>query len=154
MPDGQLADWDILEGGRVVGVLALTADEQVIMVRQFRPGPGRVLLELPGGGVEDGEDVVAAAGRELLEETGYTAAKLEVIGHTWLAGNATTQRFAAIATGCQLAAGPAVAGARADPLEFLEPVVVTMDDFRKHVAGGQLTNTDVAFMCLNAMRPG
>src|SRR5262245_58760996 len=78
-PSGKEADWDILLGGNTVAVVALTADDQVVLVRQFRPGPGKVLLELPGGVAEDGEPPAAAAARELLEETGFEADTLEIV---------------------------------------------------------------------------
>ena len=54
-----------------VHVVALTPDDQVVMVRQFRAGLHRDSLETPGGLVEDGEDPCTARRRELLEETGY-----------------------------------------------------------------------------------
>jgi ADP-ribose pyrophosphatase len=151
MPDGETADWDILQGGRTVAMVAITADEQVVLVRQFRPGPGRVLLELPGGNVEDGEDVEAAARRELLEETGYGAGEVEIAGQTWLASYATHQRFAVIATGCRQVSGGAGRDVHKDALEFLAPVLLSRDDFLRHVSAGQLTDTDIAFMCLNRL---
>lgn len=151
MPDGETADWDILQGGRTVAMVAITADERVVLVRQFRPGPGRVLLELPGGNVEDGEDVEAAARRELLEETGYCAGKIEIAGQTWLASYATHQRFAVIATGCRQVSPGAGLDVHKDALEFLALVLMSRDDFLRHVSAGQLTDTDIAFMCLNRL---
>lgn len=70
-----LDPWYMLHWRPWVHVVAITPDEQVVMVRQFRPGAEAALLELPGGVVDaDGEGAVrAAAERELLEETGYTA---------------------------------------------------------------------------------
>ena len=150
MPDGQVADWDILRGGRTVAMVAITEDGKVLLVRQFRPGPGRILLELPGGNVGQGEDVALAAARELLEETGYAAGEVRIAGQTWLASYATHQRYAVIATGCR----PVPAAQRTaheDALEFIEPVLLSMDEFRAHVSGGQLTDTDIAFMCLNQL---
>jgi ADP-ribose pyrophosphatase len=150
MPDGQVASWDVLLGGRTVAMVAITEDGQVLLARQYRPGPGRVLLELPGGMVDDGEDVLAAASRELLEETGYSAGEMRLAGQTWLAAFAAHERYAVIATGCRLVP-ERERTAHKDALEFIEPVLVSMDEFRAHVAGGQLTDTDIAFMCLNRL---
>ena len=48
-----MSDWDIHEPGfTTVAVLALTPDERVVLTRQFRPGPGRVVFDLPGGIVD------------------------------------------------------------------------------------------------------
>jgi ADP-ribose pyrophosphatase len=82
MPSGEASDWDILDGGRTVAVVAVTEDDRVVMVCQFRPGPGKVLLELPGGNVDGGESVEAAAERELLEETGFKATSVTVVAQT------------------------------------------------------------------------
>lgn len=54
-----------------LNVIPLTADDQVVMIRQYRSGPRRVELEIPGGMVDPGEEPAGAAIRELLEETGY-----------------------------------------------------------------------------------
>ena len=63
-----------------VNVIALTADERVVLIRQYRPGVERVCLEIPGGMIDPGEDPCAAAARELAEETGYTGGTLELLG--------------------------------------------------------------------------
>jgi 8-oxo-dGTP pyrophosphatase MutT (NUDIX family) len=55
-------------------VVALTPDDRIVLVRQYRHGIGRVTLELPGGIVDPGESPLDAASRELVEETGYVAA--------------------------------------------------------------------------------
>lgn len=96
LPDGGHAGWDIFGEERSVAVLAITVDEQIVLARQYRPGPDMVLDELPGGNVEPNEDVAAAAARELLEETGY-AGQVEVVGTTWLASSCCTQRYVAVA---------------------------------------------------------
>lgn len=149
MPDGNIVDWDVLEGGRTVAVVALTADQDVIMVQTFRPGPGRVMVELPGGNVEPGEDVEAAARRELIEETSYVPGEIQIIGQTWLASYATHQRFAAIATGCHRPPPSGRPRLREDRLEFASTELLSMDQFRQHATSGQLTDTDLALMCLN-----
>src|ERR1700704_6222662 len=79
LPDGTTTDWDILELGDAAAVLAITRGGEVVLVRPFRPGPDRVLDELPGGLIDPGESPLEAAARELLEETGYRGA-IEIVG--------------------------------------------------------------------------
>ena len=63
-----------------VNVVALTEQDELVMVRQFRHGSRSVTLEIPGGMVDPGERPEQAAGRELLEETGYRAGQLHSLG--------------------------------------------------------------------------
>lgn len=103
LPDGRVIQpCYLLEYDTWVNVVALTPDQQVLLVRQFRYGIGRTLLEVPGGVMEqDDESPEAAARRELLEETGCTAEQFIPVGvvspnpanqsnlcHTFLALNA------------------------------------------------------------------
>jgi len=69
-----------IESPAWVNVVALTPREELVMVRQFRQGSRVVTLEIPGGLVDPGESPEQAAGRELLEETGYRADRLESLG--------------------------------------------------------------------------
>lgn len=80
LPNGNLLDATIFEFRAWANVLALTKNGQVVLVRQYRHGVRDVLLELPGGVVEDGEDPPEGARRELLEETGYAASELIQVG--------------------------------------------------------------------------
>lgn len=81
LPDGRVIDGFVIEYGDWVNVVALTRDGQVVLVRQYRHGAQKVILELPGG-VMDSEDdsPLEAARRELLEETGYASENFIQIG--------------------------------------------------------------------------
>ena len=70
----------VVHPGAVV-VLAITNDDQVVLIRTKRYAVGQYLIELPAGTLEKGEDPINCAGRELLEETGYLAGRLKPIGN-------------------------------------------------------------------------
>src|SRR5208337_5296865 len=69
LPDGTVTDFEVSASRDVVCLLALTPQNNVILVKQYRPGPEKILFEMPGGGVGKGETPREAARRELLEET-------------------------------------------------------------------------------------
>jgi ADP-ribose pyrophosphatase len=74
LADGQIAQREIVTTRGAVVIVALTADNEVRLVKQFRSGTERWLIELPAGSLEVGENPDLAAPRELLEETGDQAA--------------------------------------------------------------------------------
>jgi ADP-ribose pyrophosphatase len=63
-----------------VQILAVTADDEAVLVRQYRHGAQRITLEMPGGLIDEGEDPATAALRECLEETGYRARAAQPLG--------------------------------------------------------------------------
>ena len=72
---------EIVEHNGAVAMVALTEDNHIVMVRQYRYACGRDVLEIPAGKIDKGEtDPVAAAVRELKEETGYTASEIIHLG--------------------------------------------------------------------------
>lgn len=73
-------DFYIIETRDWVNVIPLTVDHRVVMIRQYRHGSREVTLEIPGGMVDHGDTPEKAAGRELLEETGYQAEEWMEIG--------------------------------------------------------------------------
>jgi ADP-ribose pyrophosphatase len=81
LPDGKVIEGFVLEYGDWATIIALTRSKEVVMVRQYRHGAQKVILELPGGAMEaKDESPLQAAKRELLEETGYASDKFIQIG--------------------------------------------------------------------------
>ena len=80
LPDGTQAVRDYLRHPGAVAMVALTDKGDVVLERQFRYPLGRDLVEIPAGKLEEGEDHLETGKRELLEETGYTAANWTRLG--------------------------------------------------------------------------
>jgi len=80
MPDGRETTREIVEHSDCVAVVVIDADDNVLLVEQFREPVEKALLEIPAGGIDPGEDPVTTVCRELREETGYLPRKVERLG--------------------------------------------------------------------------
>jgi 8-oxo-dGTP pyrophosphatase MutT (NUDIX family) len=80
MPSGHIVeDYYVLEYSNWVNAVAITEDNKILMVHQYRHAAGIVSLEIPGGVIDDGETPEQALRRELLEETGYLFDDFELL---------------------------------------------------------------------------
>lgn len=77
---GSAGQYQVLHLDSWVNVVALTDDDQVVLIEQYRHGIDRNTLEIPGGLIESEEDPARAAARELLEETGFAGEPAELLG--------------------------------------------------------------------------
>ncbi len=80
MPGGRETTREIVEHSDCVAIVAIDADDNVLLVSQFRQAVGKELLEIPAGGIDPGEDPVTTVCREMQEETGYLPKKVERLG--------------------------------------------------------------------------
>jgi 8-oxo-dGTP pyrophosphatase MutT (NUDIX family) len=80
LANGNFLDATIFEFRSWANIVALTKNNEVVLVKQYRHGVCDALLEFPGGVVEDGEAPMEGARRELLEETGYSTSNIIEVG--------------------------------------------------------------------------
>ena len=81
LPNGHMIDdYTVVEKPDVVIVVAIDSKNKVAVLREYKHAAGNFLLTLPAGHIEDGESPVDAAKRELVEETGYIANRLKLVG--------------------------------------------------------------------------
>ena len=90
-PDNRETKFDIIEHGGSVIIVPVDADGNLLFVRQYRHAAGMDLLELPAGTLEEGEDPAVCAAREMREETGFAADRIEKIGDFFLAPGYSTE---------------------------------------------------------------
>lgn len=148
MPDGTLIpDYYVLEYPEWVNAVAITDDDQVILVRQYRHAVGEEVLEIPGGCVEKGESAEEAIKRELLEETGYEFDQIEFISELYAnPATATNKTYGYLATG-----GRKIAEQNLDSGEDLIIEFVSLDKLKELVLDnkfGQALHTSCIFYAL------
>lgn len=120
-----------------VNVVPLTSDGQVVLIRQWRHGTGQVTLEIPGGMVDPGETPMEAGARELAEETGYQAGRMEPLG--WVHPNPalfSNRCYTCLALDC-VEAGPA----RPEETEQIEVVLEPLAQVPELIASGRISHS-------------
>ena len=130
LADGQETTREVVEHGESVAVVPLDGKGNVILVRQYRKAVEMTLLEVPAGSVEEGEDPVVCARRELLEETGYTANDMESIASFYTTPGFCTERMHAY-----LATGLTSGKAQPEADEQIEVVPVSLKEIGELIRG-------------------
>jgi ADP-ribose pyrophosphatase len=119
LPSGRETVREVVEHPGAVAILAITADDRVLLIRQFHHALGRELLGLPAGTREPGEEPAATAARELIEETGYAAERVtELVSFATSPGYTDERMVLFRADGCR----PTGGGPNPDELIALTPV--------------------------------
>jgi 8-oxo-dGTP pyrophosphatase MutT (NUDIX family) len=149
--DGTIVDpYFVVELPTAATAFALTEDNKVVMVRQYRHPINEVVLETPGGFVDEGEEYSVAMKRELLEETGYQFNEVEYLGkmaaNPGVLNNYTEMFFAR--------GGRKVAEQKLDHNEEIEIVIMTIEELIQQLMDQQIkqsVHTNCIFFALIKM---
>ncbi len=133
LPNGNLLTATVLELSTWANILAVTKDQEAVLIKQYRHGVQEVLWEIPGGVVEDDEEPLDGVKRELLEETGFTASEFIQVGKIY-----PNPSFQTNTVYCYLALNAEkVAKQNLDDGEDIEVHLVPIDELLRMVRRGE-----------------
>jgi 8-oxo-dGTP pyrophosphatase MutT (NUDIX family) len=150
LPNGlELDDYYVSVRPNVVLTFPLTEDNHVIFVRQYKHAAGEILIELPGGVIDEHEDKPnEAAKREMLEETGYTTDEVELLLEVTDNPTKDTNRmYYFLARNARK-----IAEQKLDESEAIEVLKVPLQEVEKMILGGELKVAGTVALCLLALR--
>jgi ADP-ribose diphosphatase len=136
LPGGARIEYGVLESDGFAAVVPVTSGGDVVLVRQWRQPLVAFTLELPSGGVDAGEEPERAAGRELFEETGFRAEKLEHLSSVHTSTGRSTEV-------CHLFWCEAVRderGPQPEATEFIQVVELPLEEALGMVSAGEVTD--------------
>lgn len=146
LPNGRVAKREVVEHNGGVCIAALTEEEELLFVRQFRYPYKKVVTELPAGKLERGEDPLEAGKRELTEETGAAAAEYYRLGELY-----PSPGYCAEIITLYLATGLAFGDSHPDEDEFLDVQRIPLREAVDMVMRGELPDakTQTAVLKIN-----
>lgn len=140
LPDGNNAKREVVRHPGAVVILPLTDKREVILVRQYRHATGEILLELPAGKRDGGEDPLTCAQRELEEETGYKVSELRVLSSFY-----TSPGFCDELIYLVLAKGLIKGKACPDEGEFIDVLTLPLEKAVRMVLDGEIKDAKTGF---------
>lgn len=148
LPNGKLKDFDIKTTEHdVVSIVGFTADKQVILTKQFRPGPEKIFYEFCLGFIEKGESPIKAAQREFLEETGYSGDFKDTGVVKYESSYNRTATYCFIALNCCKITDKL----KLDEAEFITVHLFSLEEARKMLKNGEIRNFGVGYLALDCL---
>jgi ADP-ribose pyrophosphatase len=135
-PDGRQTTREIVEHADCVAIVALDANDNILLVRQYRKAVEKELLEIPAGGIEPGEDPIAAVKREMREETGLLPRKIEPLGGFYSTPGYTTE-YLYLYLATEMVPMPLVAEDTAE----IKVIPVPKERIRKMITAGDICDS-------------
>jgi len=145
LPNGRSVLLDLLKHPGAAAVVPFLDADRVLLIRQYRFATGGYLLEVPAGKLDPGEAPDACAARELEEETGYRAGRIEPLGAIWPSPGFTDEKIHLFAAHALV---PAAQRLEAD--EVIELVPMSFDEAIRRVRAGEIQDAKSALALLLA----
>lgn len=145
LPNGKRAKRELIAHGGGVGIIAVNDEGKALMVSQYRIAAKSMMLEIPAGKLEKGEDPLECGKRELTEETGYRAEKYEFLGDYY-----ATPGYCEEVLHLYLATGLEFVGQHLDPDEFLNVRTYALDELYGMVMDNKIYDAKTAIAILKA----
>ncbi|WP_416197932.1 MAG: ADP-ribose pyrophosphatase [Sporanaerobacter sp.] len=136
LPDKKYSKREIVEHPGAVAIVALTNQNEIVLVKQYRKAVERELLEIPAGKLEIGEEPKETAIRELKEETGYTSSKIEYLLEFYTSPGFSNEKIYLF-----LANGLIAGQAEPEKDEYIELVKVKLEDLIDMIDKGEIIDS-------------
>mgnify|MGYP001416522819 CR=1 FL=1 len=150
LPNGETSKREIVKHPGAVAVIPITEDNKIVLVEQYRKPLEKTLFEIPAGMLEKNEQPLAAAVRELEEETGYTTKNLSFVTSFYTSpGFADEIIYLFITDSLEKLEQPV----KGDDDEFIDIVELTLDEAKQFVEEGKIhdAKTRYAILYLHAL---
>ncbi|WP_432823146.1 NUDIX domain-containing protein [Trichloromonas sp.] len=151
LPDGRRAEFEVVRHPGGAAVLPLLDDGRVVLIRQFRPALGGMVVEIPAGRLEPGESPADCVRRELIEEVGYCAETVVKLGEMLPAVGFCDERIHLFA-----ASGLRAVPQALEPDEYIELLPLPLAEALAMVAAGQIPDgkTQLALLLWQNLEAG
>lgn len=137
IPNGNTAKWDFIAHKGAAAVIPVTADNRIMMVRQYRNALDRYTLEIPAGGLDSADEPgIICAARELEEETGYRSDRLE-----WLITIRTTVAFCNEKIDIYVARNLVKTQQNLDEDEYINLEIYTLEELKDKIFSGEIEDS-------------
>lgn len=150
LPNGKVSKREIVKHPGAVAIIAITKDKKIVLVKQYRKPLEKHLIEIPAGKIDNNEQPLVAAIRELEEETGYTTKELSFVTSFYTSPGFANELVHIYITDSLEKLETPVAG---DEDEFIEIMELTLDEAKQYVEDEQIhdAKTNYAILYLHAL---
>ncbi len=142
--DGQTKIFEKVKRPDTVQIIAITADKKIIIINETQPGK-KSTIGLAGGRVDEGEDVLTAAKRELLEETGYTSDNWQLFDSNQPVSKVEWAIYTLLAKDCHK-----ITEQHLDGTEKIDLLIITFEEFINYVLAGKLEDKSLMIQIMKA----